>query len=86
MIVIQILDVTLNLMSIGMMVMLVLMILVIVVPDVLTQRLSVMITTLAHLTIVIQRKDVFTTTLIAMIRMIVLKILAAPFTDANTNI
>jgi hypothetical protein len=69
-----------------MMVMHALKILVMVVQDVLTNKLSAMITALVPLTLVTPRKDVFTPTSIVMIKMIVLMILAALFMDVHTII
>jgi len=69
-----------------MMVMHVLMILVIVVQDVLTKKFSAMITALVPLTFVTKTADVFIPISTVMITMIVLKILAALFMDANTSI
>jgi hypothetical protein len=69
-----------------MMVMHALKILVMVVQDVLTNKLSAMITVLVPLTLVTPRKDVFTPTSIVMIKMIVLMILAALFMDVHTII
>jgi hypothetical protein len=57
-----------------------------VVQDVLTNKLSAMITALVPLTLVTPRKDVFTPTSIVMIKMIVLMILAALFMDVHTII
>jgi hypothetical protein len=68
------------------MAMLALRILAIVVQDVLTNKLSAMITALVQLTLATSRKDVFTPVSIVMIKMIVLKILAALFMDVSTNI
>jgi hypothetical protein len=69
-----------------MMEMLALRILAIVVQDVLTNKLSAMMVALVQLTLATLRKDVFTPVSIVMIRMIVLKILAALFMDVSTNI
>jgi hypothetical protein len=80
------LDVILKIMWIVMIVMHALMILVIVVQDVLTNLLPAMITALVPLTFVTPREDVFTPISIVMIKMIVLKILAALFMDVKTII